>query len=227
MRRAFKFVFRALVILVVGAIAFVAWYVFANRAPAKPKLSVAPKTATGGPSTPDGLWRVAPSGQHYVGYRIKELFGDAVLKHEVVARTNAATGRLRIAGNKVTTAVVNADVTKLTSDREARDSYIRDNALESAKFPLARFTLTKPITLAAPVTKGAKFHTQASGTMLIHGVTHPITVTIDARWDGPTIDAVGTGPIVLADYGIEAPQTVIADVDTKGSFEFDLQFVPG
>jgi polyisoprenoid-binding protein YceI len=226
-RRAFKFLFGALVIVVVGAVAFVAWYIFANRAPAKPRLSVTPPTATGGPATPRGHWRVAPSGQHYVGYRIKELFGDAVLRHEVVGRTNAATGRLTIAGDSVTAAVVNADVTKLVSDREARDSYIHDHALDTDKFPLARFTLTKPIALPAHIAKGAKFHSRASGTLLLRGVTHPVTVTIDARWDGPTIDAVGTAPIVLADFGIEAPQTVIADVDSEGSFEFDLQFVPG
>ena len=227
MRRAFKFLFGALVIVVVGAVAFVAWYLLANRAPAKPKLSSAAPTATGGPPTPNGHWRVAPSAQHYVGYRIKELFGDAVIKHEVVARTSAVTGRLTVAAYSVTTAVVNADVTKLASDREARDSYIHDHVLDSDKYPLARFTLTKPIALPAHVAKGQKFNTSASGTLLLHGVTRPVTVTIDARWDGPTIDAVGTAPITLADFGIDAPQTVIADVDAKGSFEFDLQFVPG
>ena len=29
--------------------------------------------------------------------------------------------------------------------------------------------------------------------MLIHGVTRPITFTLDARWNGPTIDVVGIG----------------------------------
>ena len=81
---------------------------------------------------------------------------------------------------------------------------------------LARFTLTKPIALPAHVAKGQKFNTSASGTLLLHGVTRPVTVTLDARWNGPTIDAVGTAPITLADFGIDAPHTVIADVDDQG-----------
>ena len=70
-------------------------------------------------------------------------------------------------------------------------------------------------------------HTVATGTLLLHGVTHPINITLDARWNGPTIDAVGSGPIVLADYGIDAPDTPIAKVDDHGTLEFDLEFAPG
>ena len=58
-------------------------------------------------------------------------------------------------------------------------------------------------------------------------MTRPITVALDARWNGPTIDVVGTAPIVLRDYGIKPPHTVIADVDDHGSIEVDLEFVPG
>ena len=70
-------------------------------------------------------------------------------------------------------------------------------------------------------------HTVATGTLLLHGVTRPVKVTLDARWNGPTIDAVGTAPIVLADFGIDAPDTPIAKVDDHGSLELDLQFAPG
>jgi polyisoprenoid-binding protein YceI len=225
-RRAIKLLVGAVVVVVVFAAAFVAWWVFGDRAPAKPKLSADASAEAGGPATPDGAWHVKPGSQVYVGYRIKELFGDSTLKHDVVARTPAVTGRLRIANDRVTTAVVSGDVTKLTSDREARDSYIRDNGLDSYKFPTARFTLTTPIPLATPVKKGQEVNTQAHGTLLLHGVKRPVTFSVQARWDGPTIDVVGTAPIVLRDFGITPPHTVIADVDDHGSMELDLSFVP-
>ena len=48
--------------------------------------------SAGGPATPDGRWRILGQPRDYVGYRIKELFGDAVLKRDAVGRTNAVTG---------------------------------------------------------------------------------------------------------------------------------------
>ena len=227
MRRALKLIFGALVVVVLLAGAFVAWYVLGDRAPAKPELSASAPTGTGGPATPDGTWHVERGPSVFVGYRIKELFGDAVIKHEVVGRTPAVTGTLTIARDEVETAVVTADVTKLESDREARDSYIRDNALDSTTFPTARFTLTAPIALPPRVARGRPVHVRAAGTLLLHGVTRAVTVALDARWDGPTIDVVGTAPIVLHDFGIAPPHTPIADVDSHGSFELDLTFGTG
>jgi len=225
-RRALRLVFGALVIVVVAAAGFVAWYVFADRAPAKPTLSVNAPVSSAGPATPDGTWHVEQHATGYVGYRIKELFGDAVLKHVVVARTSAVTGTMTIANGRVDTAVVTADVSRLASDREARDSYIGDNGLQSTKFPTARFTLTAPIALPAHIARGQRVHVAATGMMSLHGVTRPATFTLDARWNGPTIDVVGTAPIVLATFGIVAPDTVIAKVDSYGSMELDLSFVP-
>jgi polyisoprenoid-binding protein YceI len=226
-RRAFKLLFGALVILVLGAIAFVAWYVLTDNAPSKPKLSSSTPAGVGGPATPVGAWHVVRSPTVFVGYRIKELFGDAVLKRDAVGRTSVVNGKLTIAGARVATVVVNSDLSKIDSGRSARDAYTRDNALETGKFPAARFTLTAPIALPAHLTKGQKVHTTATGTLLLHGVTRPVTITLDARWNGPTIDAVGTGPIVLKDFGIDAPNTPIAKVDDHGSLEFDLSFAPG
>jgi polyisoprenoid-binding protein YceI len=226
-RRAFKFLFGALAILLVGAIAFTAWYVLTDDAPAKPKLSNNTPTGTGGPPTPVGAWHVVRGPSVFVGYRIKELFGDAVLKRDAVGRTDLVTGGLKIAGSRVATVIVNADVSKLDSGRPSRDAYTRDNALETGKFKTARFTLTAPVLLPTNVARGKQVHAVASGALLLHGVTRPVRITLDARWNGPTIEAVGSAPIALADFGIDAPSTPIAKVDDHGTLEFDLQFAPG
>ena len=165
----------------------------------------------------------------YVGYRIKELFGDAVLKHDAVGRTpTRSTGGLTIAGNRVTNAVVTADLRDLESDRAARDTYIQDNALETNKFPTGRFTLTKPISLPAPRRAGqGSARARPTGRLLLHGVTRPVTVTLDA----PVERADDRRRRHRADHARRLPAStrptrVIADVDDHGSFEFDLVFVP-
>jgi len=226
-RRALKWGAVALVVVVLAVGGFLAWWILSDRAPGKPKLSAADPTATGGPATPVGPWHVVRTKDVFVGYRIKELFGDAVLKHTVVGRTPTVSGGLTIAGNRVTNAQVTADLADLESDRAARDTYIHDHALETDKFPTSRFTLTTPISLPAGISRGKALHTTATGRLLLHGVTRPVTVDLDARWDGPTIQVVGSAPITLANFHITAPNTVIADVDDHGSFEVDLVLAPG
>jgi polyisoprenoid-binding protein YceI len=174
------------------------------------------------------LWHIVPTKNGFVGYRIKELFGDAILKRDAVGQTHAVSGTLAVARDRVATAVVTADLTRLGSDRAARDAYVREHTLQTSTFPRARFTLTEPISLPTTLQKGVSLKgLHAAGRMLIHGVTHPITFTLDARWNGPTIEVVGSAPVVLADYGITAPHTVIANVDDHGSMELDLTFAPG
>jgi hypothetical protein len=68
---------------------------------------------------------------------------------------------------------------------------------------------------------------RATGRLLLHGVARPITFILDGRWNGRTIDVVGSAPIILRDYGIEPPDTVIASVDDNGAVELDLTFAPG
>jgi polyisoprenoid-binding protein YceI len=225
-RRALKWLIALVVAAVLLGAGLVGWYVYGAHVPDKPKLDAAANTR-GGPATPVGSWHVVPGKNVYAGYRIKELFGDAILKRDAVGQTHTVHGTLTIGPGRVTAAVISADLTQLGSDRAARDAYVRDTSLETAKYPTARFTLTAPIVLPAGATRGTKLHLRASGRLLLHGVTRPITIQVDARWNGPTIDVVGTAPIVLADYRIRAPDTVIARVEDHGSIELDLTFAPG
>ena len=91
MRRALKWGVVALVVVVLAVGGFLAWWILSDRAPGKPTLNGAGPT-TGGPATPVGPWHVVRKKDAFVGYRIKELFGDAVLKHEVVGRTPTVSG---------------------------------------------------------------------------------------------------------------------------------------
>jgi polyisoprenoid-binding protein YceI len=225
-RRAIKYLVGAIVLVALVAGGLFAWYVLGDNAPGKPRLGVE-GPSTGGPSTPNGPWRVVHDPDAYVGYRIKELFGDSVLKRDAVGRTPTVSGRMTVANGSVTAVVVSADLRDLDSGRAARDTYIQDNGLQSNRYPIGRFVLTEPIPLAGRSERGRAVHTSATGRLRLHGVTRPITIELDARWNGPTIEVVGTAPITLADYRIDPPDTVIAKVDDHGAIEVDLVFGPG
>jgi polyisoprenoid-binding protein YceI len=216
-----------LVVVLVAVVGFGAWYLFADDAPPPPTLDATPQTTTaGGPATPDGTWKVAPGDDVYVGYRIKEIFAGDTIKKDAVGRTPKVSGMMLISGNTVGTANVTADVRGLKSNRATRDNYIRNNALETASIPEAKFVLAKPITLPGPLVKGKEVKVDAAGTLTLHNISHPVTVPLTARWDGNTIEVAGTAPIALADYDMSAPDTGVVKVDDNGSLELKLTFVP-
>jgi polyisoprenoid-binding protein YceI len=226
LRHKKRWLIGGLAALVVIAVAVgVAYFVFGDDAPAKPKLSASATTVANAAATlPQGTWQVQRGTGVFVGYRIKELFGGATIKRTAVGRTGDVNGTLTLAGNQLRDAVVTANVSTLQSDRAPRDNYIHTHGLESDQFPRATFRLTTPIALAASVKPGATKHTEATGTLTLHGVTKPVTATLDARWNGATIEVAGTAPITLADFDIEPPNTPIVSVDDHGSFELHLVF---
>jgi polyisoprenoid-binding protein YceI len=218
-----RWIFGGIAVVVVAALGLGAWYVFGDSAPAKPKLS-SDAVSSGGPATADGTWKIAPGDGVYLGYRMTEVFAGDVVHKTAVGRTPTVTGAMTIAGNKVTAATVSGDLRELKSDRTARDNYIHTHGIESDSFPTTTFTLTSPITLPAPLTKGAAVHVSGTGTLLLHGVTRAVTVPLDARWTGTTVQVVGTAPVVLADYKITPPDTGVVKVDDHGSLELSLTF---
>jgi polyisoprenoid-binding protein YceI len=224
-RHPLRWLFAGIGLVIAALIAVGAWYVFGGSAPAKPSLSSDP-VATGGPATPDGTWKVVQGKDVYLGYRMTEVFGGDIVHKTAVGRTPNVSGTMTITGDRVTAARVSGDLRELHSDRAPRDNYIHTHAIESDQFPEATFELTEPISLRAPLSKGTPVHVSATGDLTLHGVTRRVTVPLDARWTGPTVEVVGTAPIVLRDYKIEPPQTSVVRADDHGSLELALTFQP-
>lgn len=198
------------------------WFFFLrDDAPPKPTLD---KNAAvdAGATSPDGTWKVVQGPDVYVGYRINELFAGESIKKTAVGRTTAVNGTVSISGTEVTGASVSADLRELQSDSDRRDSYIRENGLQSDTFPTASFALTEPLELPQPIEKGAAVTLPGTGTLTLHGVEQTVTVDLEARWLGDTLEIVGTIPIRLADYKITPPKTPLVGVDGEGSIEIKL-----
>jgi polyisoprenoid-binding protein YceI len=238
MSRLRIFIAAAVIILVGGGVA-VWWFVL--RDTAAPEASI---DAVGGgaaaadgsgssasPSSPDGTWKVktddADKDNVFVGYRVEEHFVGDVVKKTATGRTPAVDGTITVDGTDITATTFTADLTQLKSDQARRDSSLQDRGLETGKFPDAKFELTGPVTLPAKPQKGKTVDLTATGDLTLHGVTKPIDLTLQARWDGSTISVAGHAPIAFADFGmdkIEIPGFVTTD--DHGTLELQLLFAP-
>ena len=174
----------------------------------------------------DGTWTVRQGENVFAGYRIEEEFVGGAVTSTAVGRSPAVSGTIEIAGSTVSAAQVEVDMTQLVSDSNRRDSQIRTGGLETENFPTATFVLTAPIDLGAVPTIGQVFTVTATGDLTMHGVTNSISLPLEARWTGDTVDLTGSTPIVLADYGVSMEAFAgTVRVAPEGTLELALQFV--
>jgi len=221
-RRWVRWVVGAVVVIVVLAVGipFVYIHFIEGKAPAKLALT----TTAGGATVPlDGTW-VVGSGS-VAGYRVGEVLVGQ--NNTAVGRTSSITGTVVISGTSVTTATFTVDLTTVKSDESQRDRQFQGRIMDTAKYPTATFTLTKPAHFSMPQA-GATISVPATGNLTLHGTTKSITVTLTARQSGATIQVLGSIPIVFADWGIPDPTfSGIAQVQNHGTIEFLLDLAHG
>ncbi len=100
---------------------------------------------------------------------------------------------------------------------------MRNQALETAQFPEATFTLTTPIELDAVPAEGVAIQTTATGELTIHGVTQSVDFPLEAQLVGDSIVVIGQLPMLLADYDIAAPSApIVASVADNAVLELSI-----
>jgi polyisoprenoid-binding protein YceI len=213
----------AVVLLLVGG-GFAVYKLFIESDPEPPAKITRTPTIEGG--TLDGTYRVAPGDTNsFVGYRVQEQLVGGAIEQTATGRTNSVTGSFTITGTTVQDVNVTADLRTLTSDRDQRDNAIKDRGLESNRFPEAKFVLTQPIERPTAPAVGETVTATARGEFTLHGVTKPVEIPVEGRWDGRDVQVVGRLHILFSDYGITAPTSpVVASIDDEGEMEFQIFF---
>lgn len=180
-------------LVIVGAVLVV------KLEPVPAPLALPAATATPAGSI-QGTWQVGAGS--VAGFRIQETV--LFVSNDVVERTNAVQGSLVIDGTTIRTATFQVDLTTITSHGKTQPQLAV--SLDTSSHPDATLVLTRPITLSPAVTSGATVTAVASGQLTLRGVTRPITFTITGHQDGTALQAVGSIPVVFADWGIQGPR---------------------
>ena len=219
-----KKVLIALVALLAVAVGAFWWFVLRDDAPAA--VTARPCAAEAGATgSPIGSYSIQPAPDVFAGYRVQELFGADTLKRTAVGRSPAVTGTMSIEGTTVAAVNVEVDTTKLKSSSGLRDGRIKTLGLETVKFPRASFSLTNPVEVPGSLTPGVATTLEATGDLILHGVTKPVTLALTACWTGTVVRVDGSTPILMADYAISPPSIGgIVSVDDHGVLEFQLTF---
>jgi polyisoprenoid-binding protein YceI len=195
-----------------------------------PTAAAATSSATASPASTqgaaaDGLngsWTPDSSQANFLGYRVVEEL-VRIGANTAVGRTSAVTGKVVVDGNSVTSATITADLTQLKSDNNMRDGQLRNQAIQTSRFPTATFELSQPVALDASLAAGQQINTTLNGKLTLHGVTRDVAIPVQAQLTNGLLVVVGSTDIKFSDYNVSKPngQSVLS-IEDHGVMEFQL-----
>ena len=210
-------------VAVLGGAGFTFWYT-QIRVESAPKASIkeTPVDTASPDASADGAYTVQRGTDTFLGYRAREVvFGRS---QTPTGRTPGVDGTLTVSGTTISDVGITADLTGLSTGEERRDARAQ-TALGTSEHPDATFELTEPITVGSEPVAGTKVSADATGDLTINGITKRVTFTLDALWNGATIQVAASPDIAFSDFGVDvggfAP---IATVEDAGQLDIQLTF---
>ncbi len=190
----------------------------ATLAPTATATAVASSAGTADSTSVSSAWSVSASGSKAIVSVREQLVGVSVPSDAVLTATGATgTFALKPDGTFSTDSKISFDLTTLASDSSNRDSFVKQDTLNTRQFPRAEFVPTKTSGLALPLASGT-FTFKLTGNLTIHGKTKEVTFDVVAKRTGADLTATATlnPTFKFGDFGMSAPSVpfrVVSVVD--------------
>jgi polyisoprenoid-binding protein YceI len=177
-------------------------------------------TATGGspPSTASG----AASGARRFVIEPSESSAKYVVEETLRGLNSTAVGtssgisgeiyltRDGLSGNATSRFVV--DLNALRSDEGMRDNYIKQNTLQTSRFPNAEFVIERVEGFPSNYSENSEVQLTLHGNLTVKDVTRPVSWTVLARQSGNTLTATADTDIKFSQFNMTPPTVPIATV---------------
>jgi polyisoprenoid-binding protein YceI len=233
MRKWWKWLGGATVVIVVLAVGVPFVYIHLIEGPAAPKLAlptthstttVAGSGQASAPAGVGGTYNVGAGSE--AGYRVTEVL---VGQHSTaVGRTTKIWGSVTISGDSVTAGKFTVDMASVESDQSERNAQFDGRIMDVSRYPTATLTLTGPISLGALPALGSKVQYKAIGDLTMHGVTKAVRFPLTAERTADGIYALADLPILFSDWNIANPSVGgFVTTDSSGILEVLVYLTKG
>ncbi len=109
------------------------------------------------------------------------------------------------------------------SGNGSRDRRMKNDVLESAKYPEAIF---HPQKVVGVVHAGQTQTIAVEGTFTIHGVDHPLTLQVKTTLNGGTLTAKTSFEVPYVEWGMKDPSTLMLRVAKQVQVDIDARATP-
>ena len=182
--------------------------------------------ATSAPAATAGatLYRI-DAAQSEVRYEVNETFLQGNRLNTAIGRTKGVAGDIQInttdpAKSQIGEIVI--DISQFTSDESRRDNFIRNNGLESAKYPQATFKTTSIDGLPAKVNVGDTISFTITGDLTVKQTTKPVTWQVTLKFNDQSISGTATTQILMSDFGVGPLKLPILQTEDNVKLTFDF-----
>lgn len=196
--------------------------VAANSAPTQAAPTQA--AASNAPASGAQLYKIDAT-QSEVRYEVNETFFQGNRLNTAVGRTKGVAGEMQINFAEPAKSVIGdivIDISQFQSDEGRRDNFIRNNGLESAKYPQATFKTTSIDGLPAKVNVGDEISFTINGDLTVKQTTKPVTWQVKLKLTDQGLSGTATTQIKMSDFGVGPIKLAIlaTEDDVKLSFDF-------
>ena len=195
-----------------------------TEASGTPAASVASPAVAG-----DSLRLVPAESGNEARYRVTEQLADLSFPSDAIGVTSDVSGSIVVSPDgsivpEESKFVV--DLTSLTSDQSRRDNFIKQETLETNRFPTAEFVPVEAQGLDAGALRAGETTFELVGDLTVHGVTKRVTWQVTASLNGDALTGTAGTEFKFADFGMTVPSVmVVLSVEDRIRLEYDFNFV--
>jgi polyisoprenoid-binding protein YceI len=173
------------------------------------------------------VFKIVPA-ESSLGYEVGETFiSDNNRFATAVGVTSEINGEIRIDPTNPQNSgfgPITADISKFKSDSDRRDNKIRNDFLESAKYPLVTFTSTEIIGLPENPQPGESYTFQVVGDTTIRETTLPLTFDVNVTVTEAQVEGTATTTFLMSDFGF-GPISLVGMLNTEDEVKINFAFV--
>ena len=163
------------------------------------------------------------TARYIVGERLARLS----VPSEAVGETGDVTGAIVFNedGSVLSEAsVIIVGVDGLRSDESRRDGFLRRSAIQTSRFPEAKFVVTGTEGMPWPLPSEGSISFTLIGDMTIRDVTRPVALEVDADFTGDSFTAIASTIITFDQFDMSKPRLAfILSVEDEIRLELDIQ----
>jgi len=184
-----------------------------------PTTAPASATATPPPTAEPGALTFQVETGSKATVRVREQLANVPAPSDAVLETTELKGSFVLRANGTFTAdsKITAGLQALKSNSSQRDGFIKNDTLDTRRFPTADFVPVRAVGLPSPLPASGEWTFQLIGKMTIKGVEKEVTWEVKAKRDpgGLTATAKNAPAWTFADFGMQAPRVafVLSIVD--------------
>ena len=173
------------------------------------------------------VYKIVP-GESTVSYEVGETFFSENNRFAVaVGVTSDVNGEVQVDHTNPQNSMlgpVTVDISKLQSDSGRRDGRIREQWLESARYPIATFTPTGTEGLPSAYTEGQPINFKVAGDLTVREATQPVTFDVTATLQGGALTGTATTTILMSAFGV-GPIEIAGILGTEDEVKLTISFV--